>query len=158
MKKMIFACLLAVAMLGFAQEGGAAKGEAKGGAPAKEMKGNRRQGPQGGRNMLADVKEVHAQVMAKYDKNQDGKLDDAEKAAVEADLNVNELQEKMRMARAWNMFKRLDKDQDGQLSEEELKGIKNMRPAGGREGGPKKNGGDKKRRENNQKKPAKPEE
>lgn len=145
MKKLIFACLLAVAMVGFAQEGGAAKAEEKGGAQGKEMKGNRRQGPQGGR-MLADVKEVHAKVMAKYDKDQDGKLDDAEKAAVEADLNLEELQEKMRMARAWNLFKKLDKDQDGKLSDEELKGIKNMRPAGGREGGPKKNGGDKPRR------------
>ncbi|MBR6373473.1 MAG: hypothetical protein IKS20_09855 [Victivallales bacterium] len=147
MKKMIFACLLAVAMIGFAQDGGAEKPKAKGGKPAREMKGNRPQGQaHGGRNMLADVKEVHAKVMAKYDKDQDGKLDDAEKAAVEADLNMNELQEKMRMARAWNMFKRLDKNQDGELSEEELKGMKNMRPAGGREGGPRKNGGDKPQR------------
>ena len=143
MKKMIFACLLAVAMLGFAQDGGAAKPEAKGGKHAKEMKGKRGQGaPQGGR-MLAEVKEIHAKVMAKYDKNQDGNLDEAERAALEADLNMNELQEKMRMARAWNMFKMLDKDNDGKLSEEELKGMKNMRPAGGREGGPKKKGGDK---------------
>ena len=154
MKKLIFACLLAVAMVGFAQEGGAPKGEGKGEkhGPKKEMKGNRRQGPQGGR-MLADVKEVHAKVMAKYDKDQDGKLDDAEKAAVEADLNLEELQEKMRMARAWNMFKMLDKDQDGQLSDEELKGMKNMRPAG-REGGPRKNGGNKPQRKKPEANPA----
>ena len=141
MKKMIFACLLAVAMIGFAQDGGGAKPEAKGDKPAREMKG-RRQGPQKG-GFMADLKEVQALVMAKYDKNQDGKLDEDEKAAVEADYNLPELQEKMRMARAWNMFKRLDKDNDGKLSDEELKGMKNMRPAGGREGGPRKKGGDK---------------
>ena len=141
MKKMIFACLLAVAMLGFAQDGGAAKPEAKGDKPAREMKGRRQGPPKGG--VMADVKEVQALLMAKYDKNQDGKLDETEKAAVEADYNIPELQEKMRIARAWNMFKRLDKDNDGKLSDEELKGMKNMRPAGGREGGPRKKGGDK---------------
>ena len=158
MKKVFFASLLALAMIGFAQEQEPPKeGPKEQGRGLKEARGNRPP-MQGGRNIMAEVQEIHGKVLAKYDIDKDGKLSAEERAAVDADLNLPALQEKMRMARAWNMFKRLDKDQDGQLSEEELKGIKNMRPAGGREGGPKKNGGDKKRRDNNQKKPAKTEE
>ena len=135
MKKMIFASLLAVAMLGFAQENQPPKPEQNGGAP-KETQGRvKRQRPpvQGGRNLLNELKDFQTKFMAKFDKDQDGKLSEAERAAIDEELNLEKATEKVRMARAWDMFKKLDKDNDGILSDEELAGIRNMRPAGGRQ-------------------------
>jgi len=134
MRKMLFASLLAVAMLGFADVQDAPKPEVKGGAPAREMKGRGGRGPGQGRPLMADVQEVYAKLLAKYDKDQDGKLSEEEQKAIDADYNVEELQAKMQIARAWRMFKILDKDKDGKLSEEELAGMRDLRPPR-REGG-----------------------
>ena len=160
MKKVFFASLLALAMIGFAQEQEAPKEGPKGpGRGHMEARGNRPP-MQGGRNIMAEVQEIHGKVLAKYDVDKDGKLSAEERAAVDADLNLPALQEKMRMARAWNMFKRLDKNKDGVLSEEELAGMKNMRPAGGRPGGegPRNKGNKPPHHEKKDKKPPKPEE
>ena len=160
MKKLFFASLLALAMIGFAQEQEPPKEGPKGpGRGQKEARGNRPP-MQGGRNIMAEVQEIHGKVLAKYDADKDGKLSAEERAAVDADLNLPALQEKMRMARAWNMYKRLDKDNDGVLSEEELAGMKNMRPAGGRPGaeGQRDRGNKPPRREKKDKKQPKAEE
>src|SRR3569623_832006 len=51
---------------------------------------------------------ARAEILQKYDTNKDGKLDDAEKAA-------------MRDARATEAFSKLDTNKDGQLSLDEFK-------------------------------------
>ena len=84
-----------------------------------------------------------AEILQKYDTNKDGKLDDAEKAAMKADFKAQHEQRKaemlakfdtnkdgklddaekaaMRDARATEVFQKLDTNKDGQISLDEFK-------------------------------------
>jgi hypothetical protein len=89
-------------------------------AQAPEGPKPERKGPQGG---------PPAEMIAKFDKDGDGKLSDEEKKA-------------MMEARKKQMLTKFDKDGDGKLSDEEKKAMREA--MGGRPGGPGRPGGKKK--------------
>jgi hypothetical protein len=105
-----------------------------------------RKGPPGG---------PPAEIIAKFDKDGDGKLNDEERAAARAEFEAKrkEAQAKfdtdgdgklsederkaMQEARKKEMLEKFDKDGDGKLSEEERKAAGPQRGGPGRPGGPK---------------------
>ena len=82
-----------------------------------------------------------SELKAMYDENQDGVLDEAERAKLDADLAIAErLENFVRLAK---ILKQIDVDRDYEISDEEAKQIPQamdqLRPAGGqgmRRGGP----------------------
>ena len=84
--------------------------------------------------MVERLEREQKEVFAKYDKDQDGKLNEAERKQADEELNVNELQKKMRMARSYNLFKRLDTNGDGVISAEEKEAAAQVLMREGRNG------------------------
>ncbi len=91
--------------------------------------------PQGGPGMGMPMNEQFVKRAANnvknliktYDADQDGKLNDAERAKLEADYNLAELQaeqrelnQKVQKARQYTIFKIVDKNGDGNLDDEEI--------------------------------------
>ena len=91
--------------------------------------------PQGGPGMGMPMNEQFVKraannvknLIKNYDADQDGKLNDAERAKLEADYNLQELQEeqqainqKLQKARQYAIFKIVDKNGDGELDNDEI--------------------------------------
>jgi len=95
-------------------------------------------------------------IVVQYDINKDGKLDAEEQAAAEKDLDLQELQKKVRLARTYQIFKSLDTDKDGILSEEEKANAPAMINRGIPGGGPRGVRPDNRRQGNQPRKGGKP--
>lgn len=80
----------------------------------------RGQGEGGGRHLEEMIKRyeaVAAEVMKEFDKNQDGKLDEAEQKAFQEALEATRL--KMQVYNRYDQLNAIDVDKDGKLSDEE---------------------------------------
>lgn len=103
MKKILMLGLMGACCMGFAQDA----------APA-----GRRGGP--GPNAPAFIERLQSsakELLALYDKNGDGKLDEAEKAAMDKELA--DIEVKARLARFYQQIKAIDTDGDMVISPEE---------------------------------------
>lgn len=92
--------------------------------PRHEMKGRRpggMGGPGGGAKRFENAK---AEILKRYDANQDGTLSPAEQEKLNADLKA--AQELTRINREYQLFLKLDADKDGKLSQEELKNARQL--------------------------------
>ena len=104
--------------------------------------GERRGGPGGmRRQQLARLREEVAELMAMYDGNQDGVLDEAERVKLDADLAIAERLE--HFVQLSKILKEVDADRNFEISDEEAaripEAMEKLRPAGGpgmRRGGP----------------------
>ena len=128
MNKWILSIVACVCMVAVAQE--QPDREAPRGRPEKGVRGK---GPNIDQ-MVERLEREQKEVFAKYDKDQDGKLNEEERKQADEELNVNELQKKMRMARAYNLFKRLDTNGDGVISAEEKEAASKTMMKEGRNG------------------------
>lgn len=160
MNKWILSIVAGVCMVAVAQEqpdreapkGRPENGRPENGRPERAERGK----PANIDQMIERLEREQKEVFAKYDKDQDGKLSEEERKQADEELNVSELQKKMRMARSYNLFKRLDTNGDGVISAEEKeaasKAMKEGRNGRGGEGrGPrpqKKDGKNKKKPRN----------
>ncbi len=92
--------------------------------PGTEMK-NRFKKKQG-QGIINNLREKSADVVKEFDKDGDGKLNEAERAAADSELDVKKLQQRLSLARAWRAFNDIDKNRDGILSDDELAESKNV--------------------------------
>ena len=112
MKKMIATLMIAAGAMLLAQE-----------APQQPPKpaGDH---PQAGKHPARQINTAWQEKMLQdfidqYDANKDGVLAPEEIAVAEKELNIEELQRKLRMSRILPLFKALDEDKDGKISGEE---------------------------------------
>jgi hypothetical protein len=119
MKKILMMGLLGACCIGFAQDaapgGGAGRpGGRRGGAAGGP--GGPRQGATGPA-FIERLQTSAKELLALYDKNGDGKLDEAERAAMEKEFA--DIEEKARLARFYQQIKAIDSDGDMVISAEE---------------------------------------
>lgn len=110
MKKILMLGLMGACCMGFAQDAVP--------ADAPPPPAGRRGGP--GPNAPAFIERLQSsakELLALYDKNGDGKLDEAEKAAMDKELT--DIEEKARLARFYQQIKAIDTDGDMVISPEE---------------------------------------
>lgn len=90
--------------------------------PQMRREGRRAGGnPQMQENMIKRMRENAAVLLKRYDADGDGKLNDAEKAALEKDMKL--VEELFPLSVAYKRLKVIDKDGDLQISEEEAANI-----------------------------------
>jgi hypothetical protein len=147
MKKMALLLLLATFGIAICQEAApeapaaqpqkaAERGGGRPGRPPRPDRPNRpgrgQGGEGGGRHLEQMVKryeEVAAEIMKEFDKNQDGKLDEAEEKAFQEALEAT--RQKLQVYNQYNRMKVIDVDKDGKLSDEEkANAVRRQREAG----------------------------
>jgi len=96
---------------------------AKPAAPRQMQRQERRGGgnPQIRENMIRRMREGAAELLKRYDADGDGKLNEAEKAALERDMKL--VEELFPLSGTYKRLKVVDKDGDMQISEEEAANI-----------------------------------
>ena len=126
MKKLLALSALLLAGLLLADEGAADKEKAAEAAkPARPAV--QREGRGGGNNpqvreaMIARLREGTATLLKKYDADGDGKLNEAEQAALEKDMQL--VEELFPLSVTYKRLKIVDKDGDLQISDEEAANI-----------------------------------
>ncbi len=109
--------------------------------PDRQNRPGRGQGGEGGgrylEQMINRYEEVATEIMKEFDKNQDGKLDEAEEKAFQEALEAT--RQKLQVYNQYNRMKVVDVDKDGKLSDEEkANAAQRLREAGprGGHGGP----------------------
>jgi hypothetical protein len=108
MKKILMLGLMSACCMGFAQDA----------APADAPPAGRRGGPRGiAPAFIERLQSTAKELLALYDKNGDGKLDEAEKAVMDKELADAEA--KARLARFYQQIKAIDSDGDMVISAEE---------------------------------------
>ncbi|MDD3952570.1 MAG: hypothetical protein PHY82_01495 [Lentisphaeria bacterium] len=91
-------------------------------APPQMQRAGRRGGnPQMQENMIKRMRENAAALLKKYDADGDGKLNDAEKAALEKDMKL--VEELFPLSITYKRMKVIDKDGDLVISDEEAANI-----------------------------------
>lgn len=115
MKKILMLGLLGACCLGFAQD--AAPADAPPPPPAARQDGPGRGPGPGGAEFVERLQTFAKELVALYDQNGDGKLDEAEKAAMEKELA--DIERKARLARFYPQIKAIDTDGDMIISPEE---------------------------------------
>ncbi|NMA45729.1 MAG: hypothetical protein GX945_04135 [Lentisphaerae bacterium] len=121
MKKILLLGLMGACCLGFAQDA-AAPADAPPPPPAARQGGpgrgpGRGQGPGGAPAFIERLQTSAKEILALYDLNGDGKLDEAEKAAMEKEFA--DIEKKARLARFYPQIKAIDTDGDMVISPEE---------------------------------------
>lgn len=114
MKKILMLGLMGACCMGFAQDAAPVAAPA---APAAPPPVAGRRGPGGAAALLERLQGTAKELVALYDKNGDGKLDEAEKAAMDKDLA--DVEAKARLARFYQQLKVVDTDGDMVISPEE---------------------------------------
>lgn len=121
MKKILLLGLMGACCLGFAQDVAPADAPpppppaARPGGPGRGP--GRGQGPGGAPAFIERLQTSAKEILALYDLNGDGKLDEAEKAAMEKEFA--DIEKKARLARFYPQIKAIDTDGDMVISPEE---------------------------------------
>lgn len=123
MRNVFLACIF-LSCMAFAESAVPAASASEKEKPGTEMK-NRFKKKQG-QGIINNLREKSADVVKEFDKDGDGKLNEAERAAADSELDVKKLQQRLRLARAWRAFNDIDKNRDGILSDDELAESKNV--------------------------------
>ena len=89
--------------------------------PQMQREGRRGGNPQMQENMIKRMRESSAVLLKKYDADGDGKLNDAEKAALEKDMKL--VEELFPLSITYKRMKVIDKDGDLVISDEEAANI-----------------------------------
>jgi hypothetical protein len=121
MKKLLTLSALLIGGLLLADEAAADKGktaeEAKPARPVMQRGGN----PQVREAMIERLREGAATLLKKYDADGDGKLNEAEKAALEKDMQL--VEELFPLSVTYKRLQIIDKDGDLQISDEEAANV-----------------------------------